>query len=131
MSSSGGGLAVATTASFPNPAQDYYEPMSLDRELIRKRSSTFILRVTSDALASQGILAGDELIVDRSLQARPGLLIVVLLEGERRLGRFEVRGGRAVLVTDDEVVALDETVEPWGVPTIQIHHLLKHPEQGG
>src|SRR3546814_8985666 len=49
MRSIGSGLAVETTASFPNPAQDYYEgPISLDRHLIKRPASTFVLRVGSD-----------------------------------------------------------------------------------
>nr|BAB78770.1 lexA repressor-like protein [Terrabacter sp.] len=60
------GVAVETTASFPNPAQDYFDGhLSLDRHLIPRPLSTFVLRVTGDALASMGIHDGDELLVDR------------------------------------------------------------------
>jgi DNA polymerase V len=120
----GGGLAVETTASFPNPAQDYYEgPISLDRHLIKRPASTFVLRVSSDALRSMGIHVGDELLVDRALRSRPGRVIVVVHDGEHRLGRFEVIAGRAVLVTDLEEIPLTADVEPWGVATVVIHHL--------
>lgn len=116
---------METTASFPSPAQDHYEgEISLDRHLIPRPVSTFVLRVGSDALASMGIRAGDELIVDRSLEARPGRVLVVLWRGERRLGRFEILDGRAVLVTDGEEISLTAEVELWGVPTVVIHHLL-------
>lgn len=125
MSSNGGrGLAVETTSSFPNPAQDYYEgPISLDRQLIKRPASTFILRAGSDALQSMGIHSSDELIVDRALRPRPGRVMVVVHDGEHRLGRFEVIGGRAVLVTDVEEILLTADVEPWGVATVVIHHL--------
>lgn len=124
MRSIGSGLAVETTASFPNPAQDYYEgPISLDRHLIKRPASTFVLRVGSDALRELGIHTGDELLVDRALQPRPGRVMVVVHEGEHRLGRFEIIGGRAVLVTDLEEIPLTADVEPWGVATIVIHHL--------
>jgi DNA polymerase V len=120
----GEGLAVETTASFPNPAQDYYEgPISLDRHLIRRPASTFVLRVGSDALRDMGIHTGDELVVDRALRPRPGRVMVVVHEGEHRLGRFELIAGRAVLVTDVEEIPLTADVEPWGVATIVIHHL--------
>lgn len=119
------GLAVETTASFPNPAQDYYTgPLSLDRHLVRRPASTFVLRVTSDALArSMGIHAGDEILVDRALPPAPGRVLVVLLDGELRLGRYEVVDGQATLVTDLEEVPLDAQAEPWGVATVLIHHL--------
>lgn len=120
----GSGLAVETTASFPNPAQDYYQgPLSLDRHLVRRPASTYVLRVGSDALVGMGIHAGDELLVDRALEARPGRVLVVVHQDEHRLGRFELIGGRAVLVTDLEEIPLTADVEPWGVATVVIHHL--------
>lgn len=82
-----------------------------------------MLRVTSDALASMGINEGDELIVDRSLDPAPGRVLVVVVDGERRLGRFDLDNGSAVLATDAERIPLTAGVEPWGVATIAIHHL--------
>lgn len=118
------GMAVETTASFPNPAQDYFEgQISLDRHLVRRPTSTFVLRVSSDALASMGIRAGDELLVDRALSPAPGRVLVVLLDDERRLGRFDVVDGVAVLATDHEQIPLTSDVEPWGVATVLLHHL--------
>lgn len=115
---------VETTASFPNPAQDYYTgPTSLDRHLVKRPASTYVLRVGSDALRAMGIHEGDELLVDRGLDARPGRVLVVVHEGEHRLGRFEVIGGRAVLVTDLEEIPLTSDIEPWGVAFVVIHHL--------
>lgn len=115
---------METTASFPNPAQDYYQgPVSLDRHLVRRPTSTYVVRVESDALLGMGIHTGDELLVDRSLEARPGRVLVVVHEAEHRIGRFEVIGGRAVLVTDLEEIPLTADVEPWGVATVVIHHL--------
>ena len=119
------GLAVETTASFPNPAQDYFDGhISLDRHLIKHPAATYVLRVGSEALVKLGIHPGDELLVDRSLPPQPGRVVVVVHEDERRMGRFQLIGGRAVLVTDDEEIPLTVDVEPWGVVTIVIHHLL-------
>jgi len=118
------GMAVETTASFPNPAQDYFEgQISLDRHLVRRPTSTFVLRVSSDALASMGIRAGDEPLVARALSPAPGRVLVVLLDDERRLGRFDVVDGVAVLATDHEQIPLTSDVEPWGVATVLLHHL--------
>lgn len=124
---------LPATGSFPNPAQDYYQgPLSLDRHLIRRPASTFVLRVVSDALASMGIYAGDEILVDRALDPLPGRVLVVLAEApdaggdagpEHRIGRFEVIAGRAYLVTDVEEIPLTADVEAWGVATVAIHHL--------
>jgi len=118
------GQAVETTASFPNPAQDYFTGhLSLDRHLIPRPLSTFILRVTGDALASMGIRDGDELLVDRALDPAPGRVLVVVVDAERRLGRFDIIDGKAVLATDTEQIPLNSDVEPWGVATVLLHHL--------
>lgn len=117
-------MAVETTASFPNPAQDYYDgPLSLDRHLVPRPTSTYALRVASEALVDLGIHPGDELLVDRALDPRPGRVVVVVAEGERRLGRFELHDGAPVLVNDLGEIPLTAGVEPWGVATIAIHHL--------
>jgi len=121
-------LAVDATASFPNPAQDYYEgPVSLDKALIKRPVSTYIVRMRGDALASRGINDGDELLVDRSIDPRPGRVLVVVADGpagrEHRVGVFELIGGRAYLVSDVEEMPLTVDVEPWGVATVAIKHL--------
>jgi DNA polymerase V len=146
--SSSRGLAVAATGSFPSPAQDYYEGrLDLDRHLIKNRAATFVLRVRGDGLRSAGILDGDELIVDRSLPIRPGLVVVVVLEGEHRVGRLvaspeqantgprrpggasqgPAEGPRWALATDDRVSVLPDGTVGWGVVTAAIHHLLGDP----
>ena len=145
--SSSPGLAVAATGSFPSPAQDYYEGrLDLDRHLIKNAAATFVLRVRGDGLRSAGIVDGDELIVDRSLPFRPGLVVVVVLNGEHRVGRLiaadDASGGRGTvpgdrpsesrrspgvrlgLATDEGVSPLPVGTVSWGVVTAAIHHLL-------
>jgi DNA polymerase V len=122
------GLAVALTGSFPSPAQDYYDgPLSLDRVLLARPASTFLLRVAGAGLASVGIVDGDELVVDRSLDLRIGLVAVVVVDGEHRVGRLvlvEADGGQRVgLATDDHVLTLPAGASSWGVVTAAIHHL--------
>lgn len=122
------GLAAETTASFPSPAQDYYDgQVSLDRHLIRRPASTFVLRLDSAALEPQGLFAGDELLVDRGIDPVPGRILVVLADDERRVGRFSIRSGRAVLVTGSDEIPLTRSVVPWGVVTFGIRHLLRDP----
>jgi DNA polymerase V len=123
--SSSAGLAVAATGSFPSPAQDYYQGrLDLDRHLVKNRAATFVLRVRGDGLRSAGILDGDELIVDRSLSMRPGLVVVVVLDGEHRVGRLITSGDRWALATDERVSDLPDGAVSWGVVTAAIHHLL-------
>ena len=83
------GLQVRPTSSFPSPAQDYGRgPVSLDRALIGNPAATFVLRVEGDGLRSGGVLDGDELVVDRALDPRAGHVVVVVIEGQHRVGRL-------------------------------------------
>ena len=71
-------LAGATVAAgFPSPADDYIDSgIDLNEVLIRHPSSTFFLRVSGDSMVEAGIQDGDLLVVDRSLEPRPGLIVV-------------------------------------------------------
>lgn len=78
-------------AGFPSPAQDYSSTsLDLNEILIRDRAATFILRVFGDSMIGAGISDGDEIIVDRSIQAQNGAIIVAALDGEFTVKRFYI-----------------------------------------
>lgn len=59
-------------AGFPSPADDYIEAgVDLNLLLIPHPISTFLWRVSGEAMQGAGIHDGDLLLVDRSLQPRP------------------------------------------------------------
>ena len=82
-------------AGFPSPADDYIEVgIDLNEQLIRHPSSTFFLRVSGDSMTGAGIHHGDLLVVDRSLDPRPGRVVVAVLDGSftlKRLARYRGR----------------------------------------
>jgi DNA polymerase V len=84
---------------FPSPARDYLDGgIDLNRELVRDRTSTFLMRVAGNAMAASGIHDGDELVVDRAATPRHGSVVVAVLDGElvvRRLGLDGVVSGSA------------------------------------
>jgi len=83
------------------------------------------MHVTPDTLAKfyRHIRTDDRVKVDRAQAARPGSLIVVTLEGERRLGLFVIRDGRAVLDTTNERLPLTADAEYFGTVDAAIHVL--------
>jgi DNA polymerase V len=118
----------AEATGFPSPARDYFQGgIDLNRHLIRDRTCTFIMRVAGDSMAAAGISDGDELIVDRSLTARDGSVVVAVLDGDLVVRRLRLTGRTARLETDDgaagtELAELaDLTV--WGVATRCLHRL--------
>ena len=82
-------------AGFPSPADDYVEVgIDLNEQLIRHPTSTFFLRVSGESMLGAGIHHGDLLVVDRSLDPRPGRVVVAVLDGEFTLKRLVQHQGR-------------------------------------
>ena len=76
-------------AGFPSVAQDYASgDLSLDEKLIDHPDTTFIIRVAGDSMTGAGIFDGDLLIVDRSLAARDGDVVIAALDGELTVKRL-------------------------------------------
>ena len=75
---------------FGAAADDYAERgIDLNEQLIRNKPATFFMRVNSDAMVGAGIHNGDVIIVDRSLEAKSGKIIVAVLNGEMLVRRLE------------------------------------------
>jgi DNA polymerase V len=76
-------LRKAVPAGFPSPADDYIERrLSLDEHLIQHKESTFFMRVAGHSMRELGIYDGDLLIVDRSVPATHGCVVVAVVDGE-------------------------------------------------
>ena len=85
-------------AGFPSPADDYIDiGIDLNEQLIRHPASTFFLRVSGDSMTGAGIHDGDLLVVDRSLDAKPGRIVIAILDGAFTLKRLQRRNGLLVL----------------------------------
>ncbi len=122
-------LASKIAAGFPSPAEDYIEEgLDLNSYLVKKKASTFIVKVIGDSMKDAHIFSGDLLIVDRAKKARSGSIIVALLNGEFTVKRLKKAGGKIFLVPENsryqpiEVKEGEETdFSIWGVVTFVIH----------
>ena len=116
-------------AGFPSPADDYVEVgIDLNEQLIRHPTSTFFLRVSGDSMTGAGIHDGDLLVVDRSLDPRPGRIVVAVLDGGFTLKRLARHHGRLRLeAANQDYPALElhrcGDVQIWGVAIHVIHPL--------
>jgi DNA polymerase V len=69
-------------AGFPKATEGYEDlPINLQDLLVTRPAATFFFRVVGDGLRSEGVPAGAVLVVDRSIQPRPGRLAVLEQEG--------------------------------------------------
>lgn len=74
---------IPISAGFPSPAEDYLEGrLDLNQLLIRKPAATYFVRVVGDSMIGAGIHSGDLLVVDRSLEAGDGRVVIAVLNGE-------------------------------------------------
>ena len=89
------------------------------------------MRVCGDSMEGAGISDGDELLVDRSLEPRPGDVVVAVLDGELTVKRLDIggRGHGGVRLRAENPsypdIAVGDASELviWGVATYCIHHL--------
>jgi DNA polymerase V len=116
-------------AGFPSPADDYMEMgIDLNEKLIRHPSSTFFLQVSGESMTGAGIHDGDLLVVDRSVDPRPGRVVVAVLDGAFTLKRLvRYRGRLRLEAAHPNYPALElhrcSDVQIWGVAIHVIHPL--------
>ncbi|MDQ6843361.1 MAG: translesion error-prone DNA polymerase V autoproteolytic subunit [Bacteroidota bacterium] len=122
-----GDVRTANATGFGAAADDYMERgIDLNEELIRNKPATFFMRVSSDAMKESGIYKGDVAIVDRSVKASNGKVIIAVLNGDMLIRRFEKTKDAVRLIADSKLspILIDGSCEGfaiWGVVTYVIH----------
>jgi DNA polymerase V len=119
-------------AGFPSPAEDYIEKkLDLNEHLIQHPAATFFVRVEGDSMIGAGIHKGDILIVDRSLDALSGRIVIAVLNGEFTVKRLKKEGEILYLIPENPKFPTLE-IKPewdfqiWGVVTYVIHNVCTH-----
>ncbi len=76
-------IQTANATGFGAAADDYAERgIDLNEQLVKNKPATFFMRVNSDAMTGAGIQIGDVVIVDRSLEAKNGKIIIAVVDSE-------------------------------------------------
>ena len=118
---------TANATGFGAAADDYMERgLDLNEQLIMNKPATFFFRMKGDAMHDAGINEGDILIVDRSLKAISGKIVVASVDGELMIRRLIKTFNKTFLQPDNKQyreLEVGEFVrfEPWGVVTCVIH----------
>lgn len=108
-------------AGFPSPADDYIEgQLDLNEYFVPHPASTFYVRVTGESMNGAGILPGDILVVDRSLEAVHGAVVIAVVNNELTVKRLYKQNGRIELHPanpDFSVMTFGQDMELviWGV----------------
>lgn len=120
-------FSEAVRAGFPSPAQGYMEePLDLNRLCIRHEAATFLLRVEGDSMIEAGIHAGDILVVDRSLNAVHGDIVVAAVAGEFTVKELVLKPSPRLLPRNPDyapIVLEEGGWELFGVVTFALHTL--------
>ena len=76
-------FAPAIKAGFPSPAEDYLrQSLDFNRDLIKHPEATFYGKVDGDSMIEAGICDGDIAVIDRSVEAADGDIVVAYVDGE-------------------------------------------------
>ncbi len=79
----------ASPRGFAAVARDHAEaPLDLHRLMVPRPAATFFMRMRGDSMRPL-LREGDLLVVDRSLDPRPGRLVVAALDGHHVVRRWE------------------------------------------
>lgn len=108
-------------AGFPSPADDHMDTkLDLNKFLIHRPASTFLAWAQGDSMEGEKIFDGDLVIVDRSIEARSGHIVVAVIDGQQTIKKLLIRNGKAMLVPANpkyQPIEITEDMDTviWGV----------------
>lgn len=115
-------LVRAGISGFPSPAQDYEgRRLDLNAHFIKRPAAAFFMTVHGDSMMEFGISDGSIICVDRSIQAKPGMVVVLMLDGEVTVKSLECRNGALFLCSGGDryapIPVAGHDHDFWGVVT--------------
>ncbi len=119
----------ANATGFGAAADDYMERgIDLNEQLIRNKPATFFMRVTGNSMINASIHDGDIVIVDRSIKAQSGKIVIAVIDGEMLIRRFEKTMNKMRLIPETSKLSPMDVSEfndlqIWGVVTYVIKNL--------
>ena len=118
------------SAGFPSPAEDHmHSKIDLNNLLIENPSATYYVRVNGDSMLGAGILSGDLLIVDRSIEVTNNCIVVAHLDGEFPVKRMKKIKNKIFLQAENNnykpiEITKEMDFELFGVVAHAIHHFV-------
>jgi DNA polymerase V len=120
------------SAGFPSPAADFVEQaLDLNELCIQRPAATFFVRVAGESMIEAGIQPEDVLVVDRSLKARHGDIVIASIHGEMTVKVLELRPRVRLVPRHPDYapieVSEDSDFEVFGVVTGVVRRLARQP----
>lgn len=124
------------SAGFPSPAQDYVEQtLDLNELCIKRPAATFFVRVDGESMIEAGIFNNDILVVDRSIKAVHGDIVVAQVDGEFTVKELCLRPQVRLLPRNPAyqpmTLASDNELQIFGVVTNVIRQISRSHKAAG
>jgi len=114
-------------AGFASPADDFVEEyLDLNNLLVKHYEATFFVRVSGRSMVDAGIFPDDILIVDRSLDATDGKIVIANIDGDVTVKRLSIQGDKVILKAENpkhKDIRVTGELYVWGVVTSVIHQM--------
>lgn len=89
-------------AGFPSPAADHIEKHIFLDELFEIRAPhVYLVKIAGDSMQGAGIFDGDLVVVDRSVYAEHGDIVIAALNSEPLCKRLHMRENTVVLMSEN------------------------------
>ncbi|WP_426619402.1 LexA family protein [Pseudomonas rustica] len=108
-------------AGFPSPAADHIEKhISLDELFNIRAPHVYLVKIEGDSMQGAGIYGGDLIIVDRSVYAEHGDIVIAALNSEPICKRLHMRQHEVILMSENPKYPARHVMEGdelliWGV----------------
>lgn len=104
------------------------ESLNLMSHLVQNPKQTFIVKANGDSMIDAGIHSGDLLIVDKSLKARVGDIVIASLDNYFTVKRLALIKGKGYLMPENkkyDPIPLEDRddLQIWGVVIHCVHNL--------
>jgi len=116
-------------AGFASPIHGYAErALDLNELMVKHPAATFFVKAEGESMKGAGIMPGDILVVDRSLEADSNKIVIAVVDGEFTVKRF-IKGPHSITLKPENekfqpiVITEPSRLQIWGVVTYVIHKL--------
>lgn len=116
-------FASRIPAGFPSPADDYIEMhLDLNEYLVEKPAATYHVQVSGDSMTGAGIINGDILVVNRSVEPTHNAIVVAVVDGEPTVKRLYWQSSEIELRPENPdypviAISAEQDLQIWGVVT--------------
>lgn len=75
-------IEMNASCGYPSPALDFAEDkFDLSRYFMHNEKNTFVVTASGDSMVNAGIVDGDKLFIDQSIEPRSGMIVLAYVDG--------------------------------------------------